>query len=354
MKKSCKRFLFSSLAFVLVSCASSYLKYEKPEVLQVNKEFEEQVVISPVDPTTSPPPPTELPVVPPLPPQVEEPKDKKSDKKTKKKNSVTAQTQATAVTPAAPPRRQPEIEDGEGFVGRRPIVDPFRVGEVVEHDVHYFKVSAGYLYLKVEPFVQVNGRKSYTFATEIKSSRMFSTVYSVDDRAVTLIDYDLLIPRVFTLHVKESGQLREAKSFFDFDQLKATYWEKKVTEKSGVEEKKIQWEILDYSQNVFSAIHYMRIFKWDIGKEYAFRVADEGENLVFKGKALRKEILKTEAGEFKSIVVKPEILVKGAFKPVGDIYIWLSDDDRKFVLKIESNIRIGTIVSEVTSINPGK
>ena len=350
MKPTTKKFFFLGMGFVALACTSSYLKYEKPEVLQANKEFEEQVVISPVDPTTTPPPaaePTPPAVVPPV--AHDEAEKKKSNKKTKKKTVVTTPPN---VTPS-PQKRQPELEDSEGFLGRRPLIDPFRVGEVIEHDVHYFKVSAGSLFLKVEPFVQVNGRKSYTFATEIKSSRMFSSVYSVDDRAVTLLDYYLLIPRVFTLHVKESGQLREAKSFFDFDQQKATYWEKKVTEKNGVEEKKLQWEILDYSQNVFSAVHYMRIFKWDVGKEYAFRVADDGENLVFKGKSLRKETLKTDAGEFKTIVVKPEILVKGAFKPVGDIYIWLSDDDRKFVLKLESNIRIGTIVSEVTSINPG-
>lgn len=250
-------------------------------------------------------------------------------------------------------KRQPDIEDAEGFVGRRPIKDPFRVGEAITHKVHYFKVEAGQLTFSIDPHVQVNGRKSYSLVTHIQSSSLFSKFYSVDDRIVALLDFELLIPRVFTLHLKETGQLKEARSYFDFDQLQAKYWEKKVTEKSGIEEKKLQWEILPYSQNVFSAIFYMRTFAWKPDKDYAFRVADDGENLTFKGRAIRRETLETEVGTFNAIVIKPEIMTKGAFKPVGDIYIWLSDDERKYVLRIESKIKIGTLTSEVTEIKPG-
>jgi len=331
------------------------LKYDKIEQLNSNDEFEKQVKISPVpgpvgdsaeskDVKTEPTDATKKTISP--------VKEKKKKSKKGKKEKVSAKT---ADAEKAPTAREPEIEDSEGFgVNRRPLVDPFRVGEEVIHDVHYFKVSAGELSLKVDPFVEVNGKKSYSFSMQIHSSRMFSTFYSVDDRAVTLMDFDQMIPRVFTLHVKESAQLRQARSFFDFDALKATYWEKKVTQKSGVEEKKLEWDILSYSQNVFSTFYYLRTFKWDIGKQYSFRVSHDQENLVFKGTALRKEKLKTEVGEFQAIVIKPEMMMKGIFKPVGEIYIWLSDDDRKYILRIESSIRIGTLVSEIVKLNPGQ
>lgn len=247
-------------------------------------------------------------------------------------------------------QHEPSIEDSVGFEGRRPIVDPFRVGETVIHDVSYFKVSAGQLKLKVEPFSNVNGKKSYTFAIEISSNSMFSSFYSVEDRAETLVDYETLVPHVFSLHVKESGQMREAKSRFDHSSNQAYYFEKKITKKDGLEEKKQNWEMPTFSQNVYSAIFYMRLFKWDIGKEYTFRVAHDNENIVFRGKALRKEKLETQAGTFNTIVIKPEFTIKGAFRPVGDIFFWMSDDDRKLVLRIESHIKIGTLVSEAVQI----
>jgi hypothetical protein len=250
-------------------------------------------------------------------------------------------------------RRQPELEPEEGFEGRRPKQDPFRVGEKVVHRVHYFNMTAGTLEIEVKPFAEVNGKKSYNFFLGIQSSPFFSNFYSVKDSATTLMDFERLIPSVFSLHVREKAQLREARAFFDQEALKAKYWEKKVTDKDGEQEKKLEWDILPFSQNVYSTVFYMRTFQWEVGKEVQFRVAHDNDNLVYRGKALRKEKIKTDVGEFSAIVIKPEFELKGKFQPSGDNYIWVSDDDRKFILKIESKIKIGTLVSEVIELNPG-
>jgi len=357
-----KTFLAVLTVFSLTACSTSFLKYDKEEQLKKIEEFDEAVtIVKPSEPAEAPaateagktpaetapvaatPTPTPAPVT---------AKTKTATKKTTtkpKKNAKTAVKSEPEVT-----RRQPDIEDDAGFNGRRPLQDPFRVGEEVVHDVHYFKVSAGELRLKVEPFSMVNNRKSYTFAIEIKTSSLFSTFYSVQDRVETFVDYEDLVPRVFQLHVKESGQLREAKMLFDTEKNMATFWEKKVTKDHGEEEKKEQWEILPYTQNVYSAIYYMRLFQWEPGKEISFRVANDKENLVFSGKALRREVLDTKLGPMKAIVIQPNIVLKGKFKPIGDNFIWLSDDDRKYILRIESKIKIGTLISEVVSINPGK
>lgn len=414
MKFSTLLGLSGCMFFLVVACSSSTLKYEKTEELKTNQEFEEAVKIGTVVENPAQPP---VKVESPQAPQINQAQvtkgsakgkakkkvgtDKASSKKTvavdssskvqvpavtaksgisDKKDklekleksgstekaassekvqtdgSSTAESLSQSGVPAVVEavRRQPDIEDDAGFSGRRPLQDPFRVGEEVVHDVNYFKVSAGELRFKVEPFITVNNRKSYQYAMEIKTSPLFSNFYSVEDRVEIFVDFEDLVPRVFQLHVKESKQLREAKMLFDTDKNTATFWEKKVTKDHGEEEKKQHWEILPFTQNVYSAIFYMRNFKWETGKEYAFRVGNDNENLVFSGKALRREVLDTKLGPMKAIVVQPNIVLKGKFKPIGDNFIWLSDDDRKYVLRIESKIKIGTLVSEVVSINPGK
>lgn len=244
----------------------------------------------------------------------------------------------------------PDIEPSEGFDGRRPLRDPFRVGEKVVHAVRYFAVSAGSLTMEVKPYAQVNGRKSYHFQTSIKTSDWYSGIYSVDDRVSVMVDFDTLVPSIFQLHVRETGQLKEARMLFE--KGKAFYWERKVTKQHGEEEEKFDWDILEYSQNLFSAVNYMRVFDWKVGQEVAFRVSDDRENLIFRGKAVRKELLKTDAGDFNTVVVQPQVELKGKYKPVGDIFIWLSDDDRKLILKIEAHVRIGTLVSEAIEVRP--
>lgn len=363
-------FLFLGIAGALTACST--LKYEKEDQLKVNTEFEQAVtIVKPSESSSEAAAANEKDKA-----ASEKPASPAADKKSleKKVSPVKSKPAVTkkpvksvkkggkaAVAPVAPTepevlRRQPEIEDEGGFENgsRRPKQDPFRVGEEVVHDVHYFKVSAGELRMKVEPFAMVNQRKSYTFAMEIKTSSLFSAFYKVEDRVETFVDFETLVPSVFQLHVKESGQLREAKMLFDAEKNMATFWEKKVTKDHGEEEKKQQWEIPAFTQNVYSALFYMRNFQWETGKEYSFYVANDNDNLVFSGKALRREVLNTKLGPMKAVVVQPHIVLKGKFQPIGDNFIWLSDDERKYVLRIESKIKIGTLVSEVVSIEPGK
>lgn len=334
------------ISLFLSSCVSSVkVSEQKKEEIQHNAEFEKTVQIVEAEP---PPESTKTP------PKAKDQEQKKAPPTLKKEPVVTSSSTGAIKSKSQKIQRQPVLEDAEGFAGRRPIVDAFRVGEVVKHNVHYFKVSAGELQFKVEPFSMVNGKKSYTLATEIETSTLFSSFYSVDDRAVAYMDFETLKPHTYTLSVKESGQIREARAYFDYDKKVAKFWEKKITKKNGEEEKRLEWDLPDFAQNVFSALFYMRQFQWRDDKTYSFVVSHDNENLVFSGKVIRREKLSTKVGEFNAIVIKPEFTLKGAFKPVGDIFIWLSDDERRYILRIESKIKIGTLVSEVIEIQPGR
>lgn len=237
--------------------------------------------------------------------------------------------------------------------GRRPEEDPFRVGEKVTLDVKYFNIKAGTMTLETLPFADVNGHKSYHFKVSLKSSKFFDWFYKVNDWAETYVDYNELTPYTYRILVKESKQFRDIRSFFDFKKDVAHYWETRITTTNGTEEKKINWNIKNFSQNVVSAAFYLRTFDFEPGKELAFKVADDGKNYVFTGKVLRREVLETPMGDLNTVVIKPKITVDGMFKPVGDILFWLTDDDRKFIVRIESQIRIGTIVAKLKSIDKG-
>lgn len=261
-------------------------------------------------------------------------------------------TPVSAATPV-PISHEPSIEDSEGFEGRRPKVDPYRVGEKVTLDVSYFGVTAGEMTLEVRPFVAVNGRKSYNFAGTALSTSVFAMFYAVNDWFESFVDFQTLIPSSYALHVKESKQLRETRCLFDWNKMLATFWDKKINAEEKVEERKFEWALVPYAQNIFTAVYYLRNFQLKVGKKIVFRVAHEKENFDVTGEVIRKEKLSTPAGELDTVVIKPQIHLNGVFRPVGDIFIWLTDDDRKYVVRIESKIKIGTIVASVKAITPG-
>lgn len=325
--------------FLLSGCATQeVMKYEKADTLSDIKEYDEKVKVK--DIVEEPPAPEEKP-------------GKKKTKAKPKPPIVKKKKSNNVVTDPNLPH-QPTLEDGANFAGRRPIKDPLRVGEKTVFAVSYFNIVAGTLTMDVLPFVEVNGEKAYHLRISAKSSDFFNRIYAVDDMSETYLNYENMLPYNLSVKVKESKQLKEIRSFLDWNTLRGSYWEKKVTKEKGEESKKVEWDILPYSQNVISAAFYMRMFDWKLGKKIQFRVADQGDNIVFSGQVVRKEKLKTDVGEFDTVVVKPEFEIKGVFKPVGEILIWMTDDDRHNIVRIESAIKIGTLVLKLRTLEKGQ
>lgn len=342
--------IFLYVSFIFLFSCKTFLKYEKEEQLAKNSEFENQVVVKPIDSKYITSDKESIVVaasqlalqesVTGVKPKIKKNKIIKNKKKIDSVNVLTL--------------RQPDLEDAEGFNNqRRPIVDPFRVGEKVIHSVRFFTAEAGTLTLEVLPFSEVNNKKSYHFQIGLQTSRLFSSVYSVEDIVDTYLDFENLIPQVYKMSIRESGKLAQAQGYFNHESLKSNYWEKKYTKKNGEENIKKSWDLLPFSQNAFSSIFYMRIFNWKIGKEYSFRVSDDEKNVAFKASAIAKEKIKTEAGEFNTIKIKADITSRGALTTSHPLFLWISDDERKLILRIEADIKIGSLISEVIEIQKG-
>lgn len=316
---------------LIVGCASKKINYDNIEPIE-NKEFEREVKIKVQEVAPNP-------AVPQMSAAAEPPKPLPKESKTPEVKK------AQKILP-----KKPDLEDSEGFSGRRPIVDPFVVGERVTMDVKYMNARAGTLTFETLPYAVVNGRKTYHFRATIKSTPTFDYFYSVDDLAETFVAFDELIPLTHVVRIRESKQYGEIRSFFDWTRNIGKRWEAKYVEGKGRIDKKKEWAIESYAQNVISSIFYLRTFTLKPDKTIAYRVADGGDNYVFKGKVLRREVLSTPLGQLKTVVVQPEIMLKGAFKPMGDIFLWLTDDDRKHIVQMQVKIKIGSLFAKVTSI----
>ncbi|MEC9283984.1 MAG: DUF3108 domain-containing protein [Bdellovibrionota bacterium] len=241
-------------------------------------------------------------------------------------------------------RKLPDIEDAEGFVGRRPKVDPFQVGEEVVLAVEYFGVKAGELSLKVLPFKKVNGRKAYHFRSEVRSNSSFSMIYEVDDWSETFVDYETMLPFNYSVHVDHSNEKKQIRSIFEHAENHVKVWEKKIDDDGNVKKKVYEWEMYPFSQNVISVFFYIRNFQLEIGKTIKFPLTDENNNMILEAEVLRKEKVKIPGGkEVDAFVIKPKVSIEGNFKPVGDIFLWLTADDRKQIIKVQSALKIGTL-----------
>lgn len=254
------------------------------------------------------------------------------------------------MAPANKGPREPTIEDSEGFAGRRPIVDPYTPGEKVTLTATYLNIQAGDISFEVLPFKMVNDRKAYHLRLRIVSSKTFNMFYAVNNTAETYLDYETMLPQTLTYDGKESSRIREYRTFFDWAKMEAFQWRREVIKNKGEKKKKLAWPIQPYTQNILSAVYYLRAFKLEPGKTYSFRVADEGKNYVFAAHVLRREKLKTDIGEFNTLVIRPDYKIDGKFTPAGANTIWVTDDARKLPVRVEAKVKIGSFVAKLKSI----
>lgn len=263
-----------------------------------------------------------------------------------KKDVVAAEEKKETPAPEAAPTEPALIEPRADF-------DPFRVGQKASMNVAFSGISAGTVELRVNPFLEVNGERAYHFSTHAKSNSLFSFFYSVDDWAETYVRYRDFLPLSFAVHVNESRQVGEVRSYFDWQSMTAKYWEKTIR-RGKKKEKNLSWEILPQAQNVISAFFFLRLLPYEPGKKMVFRVADEGKNIAVHMETAGKERVKTDAGEFDAFLTKVRFEYNGVFKQTGDVSVWIIDDEYRHIARLEAKIKLGTMSLSLREIVNGE
>lgn len=65
---------------------------------------------------------------------------------------------------------------------------------------------------------------------------------------------------------------------------------------------------------------------------------------------LRKEQVVVPAGRFNTIVIKPLLQSEGIFMRKGEIYIWLTDDEKRIPVMLKSMVKIGSITAKLVKV----
>jgi hypothetical protein len=215
--------------------------------------------------------------------------------------------------------------------------DAFAVGERLVFDVSYGPVTAGEAFMTIPRYDSVAGRKCFKVQFGVNSLPSFSWIYKVEDRYLTYIDVETIAPLKFEQHVREGGYSMDFVA--EFDQVKHI-----ARTPDGV------YPIPEYVHDILSAFYYVRTIDFsgmktgDTMTLFNF-YRDKSHELVVK--ILGRQELEIEAGTFNTIVVEPMVKEGGLFKSEGRIVIWLSDDDLKIPVRVNTKVVIGSIDVEL-------
>lgn len=232
----------------------------------------------------------------------------------------------------------------EGQKSYRTITNyAFSYGERLSFEISYGFLTAAEAFMNISPApVIINGRETYEINFDVNSRSSFDLVYKVRDNYKTYVDSKGLFPWKFEQHIRENTFKRDVEDIFLQDSLKV----QTKTDNANLKE----FQVPAYVQDILSSFYYARTLDFRNSKEgdiitiqYFYGDKYVPLDIRFEG----REEVEVSSGKYRTFIVKPQ-LKEGFTSKTSDIYIWLSDDDRKIPVQVKMKIVIGSLVAELT------
>jgi len=230
----------------------------------------------------------------------------------------------------------------------QPRSEALMPGEILTYDVTWSKiVTAGTATMEIKEGTLPDGKKVIRFIVTTRSAGMVDKFYRVNDRLESVFDPGTMQSLKLSLNANHGKKKRRRELVFDHE---------KQTVTSRMNDDRPETIVIpDQVQDSLSSLYYLRTRdNLIVGKAIFIEVHDSGKNWSVEVQILGREKVKTPAGEFATIKVKTFPKYEGVFMNKGEIFIWLTDDSRKVPVLMKSTISIGSLVSTLTKMEPGK
>lgn len=220
----------------------------------------------------------------------------------------------------------------------------FSYGERLSFEVSYGFITAAEAFMTVSPAPFIyNGRETYEVNFDVNSRSSFDGIYKVRDNYKTFIDVQGIFPWRFEQHIRENNYKRDFEATFIQESLKVYTKVNFVEDKNYISKN-------EYVQDLISSFYYARTLDWKgknpgdvVTVNYFYKDNFYPLDIKFEG----RENVDVSAGEFKTFILRP-MLKEGFTNKTSDIYVYLTDDDRKIPVKVKMKIVIGALVAELT------
>ncbi|MCX7913158.1 MAG: DUF3108 domain-containing protein [Thermodesulfovibrionales bacterium] len=212
----------------------------------------------------------------------------------------------------------------------------------------FFDVYWMGIYVGKASFEAKNESDHITITSRINSAPFISNLYRVEDFAQSVIFQGK--PVNFKIKQHEGRYRSNKETVFDIENGKITYFNHLKGERYDhqIPNNQPLWDII-------SGFYYLRTFKLKVGTSVFINIFDSNKFYNAEVKIIGKEKLKiTENWESETLIIKPILLTEGLFKRRGDIKIWLTDDEYKIPVKVETSISIGKVIAKIRSIETMK
>ena len=229
----------------------------------------------------------------------------------------------------------------------QPQIEVLRPGEILTYDVSWSNiVTAGTAIMEIKEGTLPDGKQVLRFIVTTRSVGLVDKFYRVNDRLESVFDPGIMQSLKLSLNASHGKKKRRRELVFDHTNN---------TVISTLNDDPPETLVIpDQVQDALSSLYYLRT-RSDliVGTTITIPVHDSGKNWSVEVQILGREKVTTPAGEFATIKIRTFPKYEGVFMNKGEIFVWLTDDNRRVPVIMKSTITIGSIVSTLTDMHLG-
>lgn len=235
------------------------------------------------------------------------------------------------------------------------LKSPYQNGEKATYKIYYnwkaMWMSAGAVTFEVQD-AQICDKNVHKVLCEGKTFPKFDWFYKVRDRYETYIDPTTKLPLKFLKDIKEGSYSQENMYTFYHDRSEAmvNYYKRK----GKLRFENQTYDITTCSQDLLSAIYYSRCMDYSHlkkGEKLNIDIFLDQKTYNIGLTYLGKETLDTDLGKFKCAKFSPQLLSGDIFKDGDQMTVWVTDDENRVPLMIESPLVVGSVKCYLTDIS---
>lgn len=218
--------------------------------------------------------------------------------------------------------------------------------ETLVYRVSFFGIPAGYAEFQYVGEEKEGERRLYHIRLRAWTTGLVKFFKEIHDVFDFYIDAESLLPHKVVERKRESGKVKEKVSVYDQEKGVITYY--------SLDGKKIgERKVVPHVFESVSVAYFLRT------KDLLF---DAPEVIVYGGKKLfklriqveGKERVKTEAGVFDTIKIKPDMeRIDGGTSKKYDVTAWTLDDGSGIPVLVHASLKVGTLTGELVSFIRG-
>ncbi len=187
-----------------------------------------------------------------------------------------------------------------------------------------------------------NNKGELRIVSTARSNDAFSVIYLVDNRTETRI---ISGNYIMTTIRQNEGSYKSDTGFTLMIPEKKVFWADRIRRRYR------EYTVKDADAlDIITGIYFIRKQPIEVGKSIILKLFDSSSYAPTPIEVLRREtIILAGEREVETLVIHPLLKTEGFFRRTGDIMIWLTDDENRVPVRLETTIPLGKISVDLVS-----